>query len=472
MSDTVHPVPEAPRDRPPGLWRHRDFLLLWSGQAVSEMGSAVTLLAVPLIAVVLLHASTFSVGLLATASTLPFLIIALPAGLIVDRFAKRPMLIACDASRLVVIGSVPVAAAAGVLTMAQLFVVALVAGILTVFFDVAYQSYLPALIRAGQLADGNGKLSVTQSFAQVAGPGLGGALFGLLRAGALTVDAISYGVSTLSLLLIRTREPAIERPSAAAGGERPKLRTEIFAGLNFVVRHPVLRKIAACTGTANFFGSMLFALEIIFLVRVLHLRPGYTGLLVAGGSVGGIAAGLLSGRLARWIGSARIIWVSILGFGAPSLLVPLAQPGWGLAFFAVGILAISFSAVLYNVAQVSYRQAICPPELLGRMNAAVRWIVWGTLPLGSLAGGTLGTLIGVRPTLWVGVAGGWAAGFWVLFSPLRRMRDVPAGPEPREPVLGEPVLGEPVLGEPVLGEPLPGGIVLDGAAAEPARREH
>ena len=436
------------------------------------MGSAVTLLAVPLVAVVLLHASTFSVGLLATASTLPFLIIALPAGLIVDRFAKRPMLIACDASRLVVIGSVPIAAAAGVLTMAQLFVVALVAGILTVFFDVAYQSYLPALIRADQLTDGNGKLSVTQSLAQVAGPGLGGALFGLLRAGALTVDAISYGVSTLSLLLIRTREPAIERP-ASDGGERPKLRTEIFAGLSFVVRHPVLRKIAACTGTANLFGSMLFALEIIFLVRVLHLRPAYTGLLVAAGSVGGIVAGLTSGTLARWIGSARIIWVSILVFGAPALLLPLSRPGWGLAFYAVGILAISFSAVLYNVAQVSYRQAICPPALLGRMNAAVRWIVWGTLPLGSLAGGVLGTLIGVRPALWVAMVGSWAAGFWVLFSPLRRMRDVPAGPEPSEPPPGEPVLGEPVLGEPVLGEPLPGGIVLDQAArAETARGEN
>jgi MFS family permease len=459
MSDTVHPVPEAPRDRPPGLWRHRDFLLLWSGQAVSEMGSAVTLLAVPLIAVVLLHASTFSVGLLATASTLPFLIIALPAGLIVDRFAKRPMLIACDASRLVVIGSVPVAAAAGVLTMAQLFAVALVAGILTVFFDVAYQSYLPALIRADQLTDGNGKLSVTQSLAQVAGPGLGGALFGLLRAGALTVDAISYGVSTLSLLLIRAREPAIERPAAGAGGERPKLRTEIFAGLSFVLRHPVLRKIAACTGTANLFGSITFALEIIFLVRVLHVRPEYTGLLVAAGSVGGIVAGLASGTLTRWIGSARIIWVSMLGFGALGLLLPLAAQGWRLALYAVGLLGFSFSAVLYNVAQVSYRQAICPPELLGRMNAAVRWIVWGTLPLGSLAGGVLGTLIGVRPALWVGMIGSWAAGFWVLFSPLRRMRDVPAGPEPSGPPPGEPVLGEPVL-----GEPLPGGIMLDQTA--------
>jgi predicted MFS family arabinose efflux permease len=369
------------------------------------------------------------------------------------------MLIACDAARLVVIGSVPVAAAAGVLTLAQLFAVALVAGILTVFFDVAYQSYLPALVRPGELADGNGKLSVTQSFAQVAGPGLGGALFGLLRAGALTVDAISYGVSTLSLLLIRTREPAAGGPAAGAGGTRPKLRTEIFAGLRFVAGHPVLRKIAACTGTSNFFSNITFALEIVFLIRVLHVRPEYTGLLVAAGGAGGVVGGLLSGTLARRIGSARIIWLSITGFGAPVLLVPLAGPGWRLAFYAVGFLGFSFSSVVYNVAQVSYRQAICPPELLGRMNAAVRWIVWGTLPLGSLAGGALGTLIGVRTALWVGVAGSWAAGFWVLFSPLRRMRDVPASPGPAGAVPAGPVPGEPLP-----GEPLPGGIMLDQSA--------
>jgi MFS family permease len=410
-------------ERPPGLWRHRDFLLLWSGQSVSELGSAVTLLAVPLVAVVVLHASTFGVGLLSAAETAPFLIIALPAGLVVDRLAKRRLMLGCDLARMVAIGSVPVAAALGVLTLGQLYVVALLAGILTVLFDVAYQSYLPALIRAGQLADGNGKLAVTQSIAQVAGPSAGGGLFGLLRAGALTADAASFAVSAASLLLIRTPEPAA---AAVTGAARPRLRTEIFAGLSFVLRHPVLRKICACTATANLFSNITFALMIIFLVRVLHVPPGYTGLLIAAGGVGGVLAGVVSGWLARWIGSARIIWVSLLGFGAPSLLLPLAEPGRRLAFLAVGLAAFSFAAVLYNIAQVSFRQAICPPGLLGRMNAAVRWIVWGTLPLGGLAGGALGTLIGVRPTMWIGMTGSWAAGLWVLFSPLRGMRDVPS----------------------------------------------
>jgi MFS family permease len=439
----------------PGLWRHRDFLLLWTGQSVSEVGSAVTMIAVPLTAVVVLRASVFQIGLLSAATTIPFLLIALPAGLVVDRLAKRRLMIGCDAARMLIIGSVPVAAWLGDLTLFQLYAVALAAGVLTVFFDVAYQSYTPALIERDQLPDGNGKLAATQSFAQVAGPGLGGALFGLLRAGALTADAASYAISTISLLLIRTREVST-RPDPAASTVRPRLRTEIFAGLSFVVRHPVLRKIAACTATSNLFSAMAFTLQIIFLVRVLHVRPGYTGLLFAIGSLGGVAAGILSGRLTRWIGSARIIWVSILSFGAFGLLMPLAEPGWRLALFAAGVAGFSFAGVLYNIAQLSFRQAICPPGLLGRMNAAVRWIVWGTLPLGGLIGGTLGSLLGVRATIWIGVSGSWAAGFWVLFSPLRHLRDVP-GP-------GEQYGPDPAAGAAPASPSGPGGRSGPGAA--------
>ena len=157
----------------------------------------------------------------------------------------------------------------------------------------------------------------------------------------------------------------------------------------------------ACTGTANLFGGMATALEIIFLVRVLHVRPAEVGLLIAVASLGGVAGGVLSGRLTRLIGSARIIWFSMLVLGLPQLLIPLAEPGWLVALFLVGFAAFAFSAVVYNVAQVSYRQAICPPRLLGRMNAAVRWVVWGTLPLGGLLGGALGTWLGVRATLWI-----------------------------------------------------------------------
>jgi MFS family permease len=409
----------ADGDERRSLWRHRNFLLLWSGQTVSEMGSAVTQLALPLTAVVVLQASTLSVGLLNAAATLAFAVIALPAGAIVDRHAKRPLMIWCDIARALIIGSVPAAAALGALTMGQLYLVAVAAGVATVFFDVCYQSYLPVLVSAGNLVDGNGKLGATQSFAQVVGPGLGGALVGLIGAArALAADSVSFVLSVASLLAIRAQEQPPHRD------QRQKLRTEIAEGLSFVVRHPILRKIVACTGTSNLFSGIGGALEIIFAVRILHVSPAGVGLLVAVASLGGVLGGIVSGRLGRVIGSARIIWFSILVLGLPQLLVPLAEPGWRVSLFAIGFAASSFSAVVYNVAQVSYRQAICPPRLLGRMNAAVRWIVWGTLPLGGVLGGVLGTLLGVRPTMWLAFTGSWAAGWWVFFSPLRRMRDL------------------------------------------------
>jgi MFS family permease len=411
-------------------------MLLWGGQSVSELGSSITVLALPLTAVVVLRASTFQVGLLTAASTAAFLVIALPAGAVVDRVAKRGLMAWCDAGRMLVIGSVPVTAALGVLTMAQLYAVALLAGIATVFFDVAYQSYLPALVSRGQLVDGNGKLQTSAEVARLAGPGLGGGLVGLAgAAGAMAADAITYVLSVASLLLIRTREPRPARAAgaAAAGPASARLRGEVMAGLSFVLHEPILRKIVACTGTANMFGGVAQALEIIFLVRVLQVPPALTGLVVAGTALFGVAGGALSGWLGRRIGSARVIWVSMVGFGAFAVLMPLAQPGWGVLLFVAGWGSSSFAGVVYNVAQVSYRQAVCPPELMGRMNAAVRWIVWGTIPLGGLLGGVLGSVLGVRPSLVVAVIGSWAAGLWVLFSPLRRMRDVPPPPETAVP---------------------------------------
>jgi MFS family permease len=419
-------APDAARARSRGLWRHGDFMRLWTGQAVSEIGSAVSTLALPLVAVVTLRATTLQVGLLSAASSLAFLLIALPAGAIVDRLAKRELMLWCDVARLVLVGSVPAAAIIGHLGLGQLYVVAVLVGVLTVFFDVAYQSYVPELVgRGAQLLDANGKLGVTQSFAQVAGPSIGGGLVGLLGAArAMTVDAASYLVSAVSLALIRTRPPEAQRGASDDGTPR-RLRAEIAEGLGFVVKHPILRKVVACTGTSNLFSSMSSAILLVFLVRVLHVEAKYTGLLFSVGSVGGMAGGALFAPLAKRIGSARLIWLSILGFGVLTMLTPLARPGWGLVPFVIGDFSMSMSAVLYNVAQVSYRQAICPPELLGRMNASVRWIVWGTMPIGAAIGGALGSTLGVRTTIWISVIGCWLAGLWVLFSPLRRMRDVP-----------------------------------------------
>jgi MFS family permease len=398
-------------------------MLLWGGQTVSEIGSSVTFVALPLTAVVVLKATTFQVGLLSAAASLAFAVLALPAGAIIDRHSRRPTMIWCDVARMLVVGSVPVAAALGALGLTQLYVVALAAGVCTVFFDVAYQSYLPALVSREQLVDGNSRLSVTQSLSYLVGPGLAGALVGAFGAAtAMSVDAASYAVSVASLVAIADRE----EPQAPPIGERPGLRAEIAEGLSFVVRQPVLRKIVACTATFNLFFQSVVALEIVFLVRVLRVPPVYTGLVLAAGALGGVVGGLVAGRAAKLVGSARIIWFSVLVLSLPQLLLPFARPGATVFLFPLGYAISMFSGVLYNVAQVSYRQAVCPPRLLGRMNAAVRWIVWGTMPLGGILGGALGTAIGIRPTLWIGIVGSWAAGFWVLFSPLRRMRDLPA----------------------------------------------
>lgn len=417
-------VAEQSSAAPKSLWRHRDFLLLWGGQTVSEMGSNVSLLALPLLAVTVIKATTFEVSVLGFLSSLAFLLIALPAGVVVDRVRKRQLMLACDFARMLLLGSIPIAAVLWHVTLWQLYIVAGAVGVLTVFFDVAYQSYLPVLIDKDQLVDGNGKLGTTQSVAQFVGPSLAGALVGFFGAAKTVVaDAISYAVSTVSLVLIRKPEPRAEDEPHA---ERVAFRAAMAEGLHFVVKHPILRKIVACTGSSNFFSAAMSAVEIVFLVRELHATPTEVGLLFTLGSVGGLLGGVLAGRLTKWVGSARIIWLSQLVAGPFGLMIAAAQPRWGLLLFGFGYVAFWMSAVLYNVAQVSYRQSICPPDLLGRMNASVRWIVWGTMPIGALFGGALGTAIGLRPTLYVCAIGGWAAGLFVFFSPLRNLRDVPA----------------------------------------------
>jgi len=412
--------------RLPGLWRHRDFMLLWGGQTVSEIGSQITVLALPLVAVVVLRASTFQIGLLSAAETSAYLLVSLPAGALVGRLAKRQVMLWCDAARLVVIGSVPVAAAAGALTLGQLYAVALISSAFSVFFSVAYPSYLPTLLSREQLMDGNGKLGTTQSFAQIAGPGLGAALVAAFgAASAMTADSLSYLVSAGSLLAIRRPEPRV-----AESGVRPRFRDQIRAGLGYVTHDPILLKGVLWSGCANFFVIMVESLGAVFLVRTLHLRPEYVGVLLALGAVGGVAGGLASGRLARQIGAARVCWLSMTVFSLPGLLIPMAGSGSWVLLFAIGWMSWTFSATVCNVALLSYRQTTCPPGLLAEVNATARWINWGTLPLGGLAAGALGTSIGVRPTLWIAVAGGCCAGLWLFFSPLRGMRDFPAAPQP------------------------------------------
>lgn len=420
----------------PSIWHHRDFLLLWGGQTVSEMGSQVTVLALPLVAVVLLDASAFQVGLLSAAETSAYLLVALPAGAIVDRVPKLRLMIWCNLALFLVIGSVPLAQAVGALTLSQLYAVALVSSVFSVFFSVAYQSYLPVLLDRNQLMDGNGKVAVSGSVAQIAGPSLGAGLVALIgAAGAMAADALSFAFSAGSLTAIRTRER--RRPLAEAD-RRPRLWAQIREGLAYVTRDPILRNSVAFNGTANFFVIMVETLGPVFLIRTLHLRPALVGLLLALGAVGGVAGGVAARYLARKVGSARISWISMTVLSLPGLLIPLAGHGWWVLLFGFGWISWTFASTVAGVSLTTYRQAACPPDMLGRVSAAARWITWGTLPLGGVVGGALATALGVQTTLWIAVAGGCCAGLWLFFSPLRGMRDIPLGkPEPA-PVGGKP----------------------------------
>jgi predicted MFS family arabinose efflux permease len=236
---------------------------------------------------------------------------------------------------------------------------------------------------------------------------------------------VSYALSVATLLLIRSAEPAPSdtcRPGPAQ--VRLRLRAQLGQGLGYVLREPVLRRAAGWNGTANFFVIMVETLGPVFLVRTVHLRPAYVGVLLALGAVGGVAGGLVSGPLIRRIGSARLSWLSITVFTLPGLLIPLARPGWLALLFAVGWVSWTFGSTLCSIVLVSYQQATCPSLLRGRVSAALRWINWGTLPLGALAAGALGSAVGVHAVLWLAVIGGCSSGLWLLLSPLRGMRDL------------------------------------------------
>jgi MFS family permease len=410
------------------LWFHANFRRLWLGDTVSQLGSSITFTAVPLLAALVLAATPFQMGLLGAAENAAFLLVGLPAGVWVDRMRRRPLMLGADLGRAVLLASVPVAWWFGVLTLTQLILVGLVVGVLTVFFDVAYQSFLPTLVARSKLVEGNAKLQASQTVAQVSGPAVGGWLtqfFG--AANAVLVDSLSYVVSAACLWRIRVDEPKPERVPGST------LRTDIAEGLRFVFRNRSLVGIVGCTGSSNFCTNMIGAVSVLLLTRQLGASPGVVGLLMAAGSVGGVLGALSAGRIAATIGQARAIWLVPLVTGPFILLVPLAGHGAALTLYAAGMAVSWFGGVVYNVAQVSYRQAICPDRLLGRMNASVRFMVWGTLPLGSLAGGALGELIGVRPTMWVGAIGASLAALPVVFSPLRKLRDLPDTVEDESP---------------------------------------
>jgi MFS family permease len=423
------PIELMRRFVPGGLWRHRDFRNLWAAETVSQVGTQVSQLALPLVAIIVLEASAFKVALLGVIEFAPFILISLPAGVWVDRLRRKPILVVSDLGRAVLLASVPVAYWLDALTIWQLYIVGFAVGVLTVFFDVSYQSYLPSVVSRKQLIEGNSKLEISRSGAQLGGPGLGGVLVEVLTAPvAILADAISFLGSALFLLRIKTDERAPTRAERQAG---PGMRAEIAEGLRYVLGHRYLRWIAASTATFNFFGNIMFAVFLVFAVRELGLGPGVIGLTLTVSSIGYLVGALLANRVSRRFGVGPAIVIGDLGAIA-MLLIPLAPESNPIPFLIAALAISSLGIPIYNITQVSFRQAITPERIQGRMNSVMRFVVWGVMPLGALLGGALATWFSLRTAIWVGAIGQCLAVLPVLLSPVRTLREMP---EPVEDLL-------------------------------------
>lgn len=420
--------------RPHGrLLRQRDFRLFWTGETVSAIGSNVTRVALPLVAVVTLDASTFEVGLLTAVSWLPWLIIGLPAGAWVDRWPRRPVMIICDLVALCLLMSVPIAAALGRLTFDHLFVAALLVGTASMFFQTAYQVYLPSLVGTDDLPEANATLQGSESAAQMAGPGLAGAISQLLGAVVgLLLDAITFAISAMCLASLRTQETVIPPPD-----NRPPLRRQMADGLAFVGRDPYLRVLAAAGAASNLALTGYQSILIVFLVREVGLGAGTVGLLLSGISIGGLLGAIIATTLARGLGTARGSLVANFAAGPFALLFPLAEPGPRLVLVVLGGMGVGTAVVAGNVLKVSFRQTYTPRALLGRTVVSMQFLNYGTIPVGALVGGALGNELGLRSTMWIMVVAFALTPLILLIGPMKRDRDFPTGLDTEEPLVGQ-----------------------------------
>ncbi|MDI2131584.1 MFS transporter [Yinghuangia seranimata] len=462
------------------LLRHRDFRLLWCGETAGKFGAAVTSVAIPLIAVDRLDASTFEVGMLTAAAWLPWLLIGLPAGVWVDRLPRRGVMLASAAASLLLYTSLPVAAWLGLLTIWLLLGVALLAGTAAVFFQTAYTAYLPGLLEPADQAEGNAKLHGSASAAQLVGLGSGGVI--AQAAGAVNgmlVNAGTFAVSLLCLGRIRHREPATPHPdrdahtmsadtnraqttsadtncahttsadtnrarTISSGTERractispdtnrrPRtMSADIREGLALIAHDPWLRTLSLFSAASNLALMGYQAIRVVFLVRTVGLSSGAVGALVAVASAGGILGAFLARRVADRFGTARATLVFELGFALAGLLAPAAFPGPGTALFVAGGFFVVAGVVGGNVVKAGFHQRYCPPDLLGRITATSSFLGYATIPLGALLGGTLGELFGPRPAMWLTCAAIPLSAVILLCSPLSHTRDLPTEPPQR-----------------------------------------
>ena len=405
-----------------GLWRSSDFVKFWLGQTVSRFGSGITGIALPLTGVLLLAATPSQMGILSALDGAAVLAIGLFVGVWVDRVRRRPLLIATDLGRAFILGTVPLAALFGVLHIEQLYAVAALTGMFTVIFNVANQSFLPSLISQTALVEGNSKLGVSDSLAEIGGPAVAGPLVQLISAPfAVLFDALSFLFSAFCLGLIRKPEPPV-----AVAENRMSIWHELVQGLHEVLKNPLLRSLAGGVGAFNFFGNFVGALYALYVIRELHAAPIFLGFLIATGGVSALVGAFIAERIIRRFGLGLTAGATLFIYGATGLLIPLAAgpTAIALSFLFTSQLAGDASVSIHLIAEVSLRQSIVPGNMLGRTNASLQFLSQGVAPIGALLAGILGELIGLRLTILIGVLGVMAAGALLLLSPIRKIGEI------------------------------------------------
>jgi MFS family permease len=413
-----------PGVQPPSLWRDRNFAAFWTAQALSQLGAQLGQLAFPVLAVTLLGATEFEVGALNAAGLAAFLVVGLPAGAWVDRWLKRRTMIAADIIRMAAMAGVPLLWWAGALQIWHLYLISAVVGVATVFFDVSYQSFVPLLVEPRKVGEANSKLEATAQLARIGGPAAGGALLTVLTAPMLFIGE-SLGYLLSAVFLGRTGDR--ERRDPAEG--RSSLVSEIREGFAFVAGHALISRIAMCTCGTNFSGTLVFTLLPLLVLRELGLGPQGMGIIMSVGAAGGLLGAVSAPWLARRIGEGTVIpagsLLSSLFLGLVPLAAVQADPAVSLVLLTVSEFGFAYGVLVYNIMQLTMRQRVCPPRLLGRMNASIRFVVWGVMPLAALSAGFLGAQLGLVPAMWLGVAGGVLSVLPVVFSPLPGMRKLP-----------------------------------------------
>jgi MFS family permease len=410
-----------------GLWRHPDFVRLWAGQTVSVFGSLVGGMALQFTAVLWLDATPLQLSLLLGCQFVPGFAVGLVAGAWVDRLHRRPILIAADIGRAVTIVTIPLAAVFDVLRIEQLYLVALVANSLTVFFDVAYEAYLPTLVEREELVEGNSKLTASASVAEFGAFSASGWLVQLLTGpGAILVDALSFVWSAVFVGRIRSPEPP-----PAPHHERQHIRHEIREGVQLVARTPILRSLAVTNLIRMLSGRMLGVVYLLYLNREVGFSPGVLGMIFAVGGLTSLAGAALAGRSSSFGGLGPALVLSSFLMSTGTLFMPLAASVSvvGVACLVMNQLISDPAWTFYDINSVSLRQAITPNRLLGRMNASIRFVEFGAMLAGTALGGVLGEVIGLRETLFLSAGGGFVAAAWLLFSPVARLRSMPVPPE-------------------------------------------